>query len=174
VSERRRQLLVELLRLHADPLAFGAALEGFRGSGSALPIRPHERHCRLVTGLGPCTCWLRSDDELGRVLRRQRHERRTLWCAVAERYLLAVRKPTFVVVRRGVPQLRPGQEAIGLVKREDLNRSGDGMTRILVESWRPVDEGDLEAGVEWLVEEFTGPLELPLLDDSRGRRRVWA
>lgn len=162
MSDRRRGLVVELLRLHADPLAFGGAREGVRGDGGSAPIRPHERHCRLVTGLGPCTCWMRSLDELTRLLKRQRDEARPLWFAVAERYLLAIRKPTLVVVRRGIPQVLATQQVVGLVNRTDLNKRGDGICRILVESWDPVDMGQVELGVGWLEAEFQGPLEIPL------------
>lgn len=162
-TDRREQLLVELLRLAADPHSHAAAWEGVRGTGNAIPIRPHEPRCHLNTaGLG-CTCWLRSLDELHRCLRLMRKTQRPLWYAVTERYVMADRRPRTVLVRHGHPRLEPNQQQIGLVNRADLNKRGDGTTRILVETWRPGIRADrVRYGLEWLSDTFGGPLELPV------------
>lgn len=171
--DRRSELIIELLRLSADPLGAAAAWEGVRGSGQAPPIRPHESHCPLVESADKdpsavpramrCTCWLRSLDELHRCLRLMRKTQRPLWYAVYERYIAATRKPTLVTVKHGRPQLEPNQTAVSLVNRTDLNKRGDGTTRLIVESWRSgLDQDRIGMGVVWLAAHFQGQPELPL------------
>lgn len=164
--DRRSELIIELLRLSADPLGAAAAWEGVRGSGQAPPIRPHEPRCQFAgkraTGQ-TCTCWLRSLDELQRCLRLMRKTQRPLWYAVYERYIAATRKPTLVTVKHGRPQLEPNQTAVSLVNRTDLNKRGDGTTRLIVESWRSgLDQDRIGMGVVWLAAHFQGQPELPL------------
>ena len=116
-SPRRIELITELLRLSADPLSIAAAWEGVKGSGTALPVRPHEPRCSL-TGRGHagnrCTCWLRSLDELGAALARLKETNRPCWYAVNHRYRLATRQPRDIRFKAGRPQLELNQHAIGL------------------------------------------------------------
>ena len=165
-SPRRLEIITDLLRLAADPHSTAAAWEGVKGSGTALPIRPHEPHCALASRTASgrsCTCWLRSLDELHRCLRTMRAVQRPLWYAVYERYVAATRKPTLVTVKAGRPQLGQNQQALSLVNRADLSKRGDGQTRLLVETWRPALKPErIQQGVVWLADAFQGPLQLPL------------
>lgn len=162
MNDRRQQLIIQLLRLAADPHQLGAALEGIPGTGTALPIRPHEPHCHLTTH-GHCTCWLTSLDETHRCLRTMRHTQRPLWYAIHERYVAATRKPTLIQVRRGRPILEPHQTALSLISRTDLDRHGNGTTRILIETWRPgLNPDRITAGLTWLTDNFHGNPQLPL------------
>lgn len=174
VDERRRELLVELLRLSSDPTAIGAAWEGVRGTGQAIPIRPHEPRCLLSETAhaakssrrepgNRCTCWIRHLDELERALARLKQQDRACWYAVIHRYRLCTRRPTIVQVRGGRPQLEPNQQTVGTVNRLDLNRRGDGTSRMLVETWRAgLNPEFVGRGLDLLAGLFQGQPELPL------------
>lgn len=164
--DRRSELIVELLRLSADPHGAAAAMEGIRGTGNALPIRPHEPRCQLAGRAARgsvCTCWLRSLDELERCLTAMKDEWRPAWYAVVHRYRLATRQPKIVTVKHGRPMLEPNQSPVSLVNRADLNKRGDGRTRLIVETWRAgLDTSWADRGVVWLADRFQGRPELPL------------
>jgi hypothetical protein len=168
---RRQELLIQLLRLAADPHAYGAAWEGIAGTGQAIPIRPHEPRCQLTNNdshTTTCTCWLRSLDELHRCLRTMRNQQRPLWYAITERYVLADRRPRLVHFKNRRPQLEPNQELFAGVTASalDLNRRGDGYARLQVETWRPgISKQRVQLGLAWLSAEFKQPLELPVFKD---------
>lgn len=159
---RRCELIVDLLRLSADPHST-AGSEHVKGDHGAVNIRPHEKRCQLRHHGLKCTCWMRSLDELARCLRLMRQTERRLWYQVHERYIAAQRKPAMVTIRKGRPVLEQNQQPVSLVNREDLNRKGDGQTRMLLETWRPgLNPALVDEGVRWLAVTFQGSPELPV------------
>lgn len=158
---RRQELIIELLRLAADPFGFSAQ-EGVSGDDGSVNIRTHEPSCTLRQHGLRCTCWLASLDELHRCLRLMRTDNRRCWYQVHERYIAARRQPKLVHVKNGRPQLEPNQHAIGLVIRDDLNSRGDGITRLLVETWREgLNDRLILEGVQWLADTYQGSPQLP-------------
>ena len=167
----REMLVVELLRLRADGLM--DVREGVRGDGGSVPIRSHAADCKLRHSGLRCSCWLRSLDELTRCLRVMRGtpdamhtpeglRLRRLWSHTHRRYIAAERRPMVVKVRAGKPIPAPGREVIGLVNSLDLDKRGNGETRLLCEVWAAdVDLALAAEGVQWIARNFKGPLNLP-------------
>lgn len=162
---RREELIVGLLRNND----LGSLREGVRGDDGAVGLLPHEAKCQLrvrdlrdVPGQVRCTCWLKSIAELARCLRLMRQTQRPLWYAVHERYVACERRPMLLQVRNNQPLITGNMEVIGLVNKIALNTKGHGVTRILVETWRPgLDPHRITQGVAWLAGEFRGAPELP-------------
>lgn len=164
---QREHLIVSLLRNY--DLGASSMREGVKGDDGSVGLLPHAGNCRMRTGNAlvakpRCTCWLRSVKELERCLSVMRETRRPLWWHVHERYVQAIRKPMNVKVSHWQPLVDHGHvEVIGLLNKTDLNKRGDGETRVLVELWRPgVDPLRVTQGVAWLAETFNGSPELPV------------
>ena len=165
MSERsqREKLIVQLLRnLDLAGARSGDQIRG--GTSSATPGLPHETRCRIHRSAPPkCDCWLRSVAELQRCLRMMYREERRLFRAVYERFVVCDRRPRTVRVKASRPVVAGNVEVIGLLNGQDLNRRGDGETRVLVEVWRAdVRAADVDAGVAWLAGVFRGPLQVPV------------
>ena len=162
MNDQRERLIVELLR--SLELAAGRSRDGVPGGGDGFPMLPHSDRCLIhVTAPARCSCWLKSVAELQRCLRLMYGIERTLFRAVYERYVNAERRPREVIVRRGRPVVPSNWQVLGLLNRTDLNKRGDGTTRVLVESWRPdVLEANWTAGVTWLSAAFNGAPQLPV------------
>ena len=162
MNDQRCRLIVELLR--SLELASSRSRDGVRGGGDGFPMLPHSDRCLIhVTAPARCSCWLKSVAELQRCLRLMYRQERRLWRACYERYVAAERRPREVIVRRGRPVVPANWQVVGLLNRTDLNKRGDGTTRVLVESWRgDVLESDWDRGVRWLAEAFDGAPQLPV------------
>lgn len=163
----RETLIVGLLRNH--DLGSSSLREGVRGDSGSVGLLPHAGYCRMRTGNAliqrpHCTCWLRSVRELERCLSVMKETKRPHWWHVNERYVQAIRKPLTVKVSRWQPLVDHTQvEVIGLLNKTDLNKRGDGETRVLVEMWRPgIDPLRVTEGVTWLAATFNGSPELPV------------
>jgi hypothetical protein len=117
--------------------------------------------------------------ELELRMRELRAESWAWWMSVVERYVACERRPRVVQVRHGRPVAVRGMEVLGALPERQhgpepaglepvepdslhVSRKGEGQARMVVESWsaRAV-ESDWLAGVAWLANAFTGPLELP-------------
>lgn len=167
----REMLVVELLRLRADGLL--DVRENVKGDGGSVPIRSHAADCKLRHSGLRCSCWLRSLDELARCLRVMHGgpdqvrtpeglRLRRLWSNVHRRYIAAERRPMVVKVRAGKPVPAPGREVIGLVNSLDLDKRGNGETRLLCEVWAADVDLQLAAeGVAWISRHFRGAINLP-------------
>jgi hypothetical protein len=158
---RREELIVALLRNHD----LGASTkEGVRGDDGSVALLPHSSTCRMRTAApARCTCWLRGLAELERCMRLMRQQQRHLWLAVHERYVAVIRKPLDVQVSHWQPLVGENIEVIGLLNKTDLNKRGDGNSRVLVEMWRQgVNPNDVVAGIRWLAATFEGSPELPV------------
>lgn len=158
---KREENIIGLLRNY--DLATAHRREGISSDTGAVPGLPHSDRCLIRRHGLRCSCWLKSVAELERCLRTQRVEKRELWYAVWARYIEAQRRPITITVHHGKAVIPPHTEIIGLIRREDLNRRGDGTTRVLAEQWSSTVRLErVTLGVTWIADRFNGQPELPI------------